>query len=64
MKKSALHYMDITTGLGLPKLATILRHMGKCVCSDEGTPNKILYVQFFRILSMELTETRNALKKY
>lgn len=63
MLAAAQFYKDKTRELGLSKLECILTHMCKCVNKDEGTENKILYVQYYRILNIELQEAKKALKE-
>jgi hypothetical protein len=64
MLAAAQFYRDKTRELGLSKLECILIYMCKCVNKEEGTENKILYIQYYRVLNIELQETKKALKEF
>lgn len=64
MFEAALGVKQTATELKLQRLALILKYMGDCVDTEQGKDNKILYLQFFRILDMNLKEVRVALQEF
>ncbi len=63
MYKAAYQYKEQVEQLGLLKLAAIFRNMAECVNKASGNQNKILYIQYYRLVNLELKETKEALKK-
>lgn len=43
-------------------MSAIFKFMGESVSKTQKNQNKILYVQYYKVITEELSETRNALK--
>ena len=54
MQKAALVHVNTLRNLGLTRLSNLLTHMAACVDNKDGKGNKILYLQYCRLLNIEL----------
>lgn len=64
MCKAAAYYQKVTQELGLDKMSVICGNMVKSVDeSDAQHMNKTLYLQYYRLMSLELGIARKELEK-
>ena len=61
MLNAATKHVNAIRNLGLTRLSTLLNHQALSVKSTQG--NTLLFIQYCRILNIELQKTRDEFKK-